>query len=132
MIFPLVSGEFYRVVDVGNLAILILTDAATEIRNDLWGRPRHHLLPDSEHFRVFEEKIAFLGEEQAEASQVDLLLVGLDLGEVGAPGQIECQRWSDATFEISAGVKLILGSGVEGFKVAPFVYPIFSDIKLGG
>ena len=45
-------------------------------------------------------------------------MVGFDLGEVGAPGQIEGQRRGEAVFEIDATVELILGIGVEGFEVA--------------
>ncbi len=93
MIFSLVSGEFYRVVDVGNLAILIQTDAATEIRNDLGGRPRHHLLPDSEYFCVFEEKIAFLGEEQRETAIVQSSIVHLCFCKVGVEREVSGPAW---------------------------------------
>ena len=35
-----------------------------------------------------EEEVALLGEEQAEPRQVDLLLVDLDLREVGVDGEV--------------------------------------------
>ena len=37
---------------------------------------------------VLEEEVALLGKEQAEARQVDLLLVGFDLREVGVDGEV--------------------------------------------
>ena len=40
---------------------------------------------------VLEEEIALLGKEQAEARQVDLLLVDFDLREVGVVGDVEVQ-----------------------------------------
>ena len=38
---------------------------------------------EGERALVLEEELALLGKEQAEAREVDLLLVGLDLREVG-------------------------------------------------
>ncbi|MYE24948.1 MAG: hypothetical protein F4Y01_13570 [Gammaproteobacteria bacterium] len=50
---------------------------------------------DAERTRVFEEERARLGKEQAEAAEVDLLLVRLDLGEIGVVGQVERQARRD-------------------------------------
>ena len=44
-----------------------------------------------EHLRVLEKERPLLGEEEREAGQVDLLLVGFDLGEVGIDRRIERQ-----------------------------------------
>ena len=41
-----------------------------------------------EHAAAFEEEVALLGKEQVEARQVDLLLVDLDLREVGVDGEV--------------------------------------------
>ena len=40
---------------------------------------------------VLEEEVALLGKEQAEAREVDLLLVGFDLREVGVDGEVPRQ-----------------------------------------
>ena len=53
---------------------------------------------------VLEEEVALLGEEQAEARQVDLLLVGLDLGEVGVVGEVGGQAPRDAVLHVEADV----------------------------
>ena len=42
--------------------------------------------------RALQEELALLRKEEAETRQVDLLLVGFDLGEVGAVAGIEEQR----------------------------------------
>ena len=42
--------------------------------------------------RALEEELPLLRKEETETRQVDLLLVGLDLGEVGAIARIEQQR----------------------------------------
>jgi len=41
--------------------------------------------------RVLQEELALLREEEAEAGQVDLLFIGLDLGEIGPVARIEQQ-----------------------------------------
>ena len=45
-------------------------------------------LREIEHAAPFEEEVALLGKEQAEAREVDLLLVDLDLREVGVDGEV--------------------------------------------
>ena len=42
--------------------------------------------------RALQEELALLRKEEAETRQVDLLLVGLDLREVGAVARVEEQR----------------------------------------
>ena len=57
-----------------------------------------------EHAGVLEEEIALLGEEQVEARQVDLLLVGFDLREVGVDGEVPRQARRHAVLHVEAGV----------------------------
>ena len=71
--------------DVDRLTARIEADAAREEQVD---RLR---LADLEQLRVLEKERPLLGEEQREAGQVDLLLVGFDLGEVGVDRGIERQ-----------------------------------------
>ena len=56
--------------------------------------------PKREHVRVLEEELALLGEEQVEARQVDLLLIGFDLREIGAVGRVERQRRRQAVLDV--------------------------------
>ncbi len=44
---------------------------------------------------ILQEKFPFLGKEQAEASEVDLLFVGLDLSEVGVDREVDSQAVRD-------------------------------------
>ena len=64
---------------------------------------------------VLQEERAFLGEEQIEARQVDLLFVGLDLREVGVIGRIQGQVRTDAPLQIDTEVAVpihrIVGRG---------------------
>ena len=53
---------------------------------------------------AFDEEVALLGEEQAEAGEVDLLQVFFDLREVGAQGGVEDQAAGQAVLEVEAGV----------------------------
>ena len=48
-----------------------------------------------------------LREKEVEACQVDLLLVGLDLREVGPEGRVQRQRRCEAVLEIEAGVVVL-------------------------
>ena len=58
------------------------------------------LLPEAEVVGPLQEEVAFLGEKQVEACQVDALLVELDLGEVGVVGQIGGQVRGELDLEI--------------------------------
>ena len=57
---------------------------------------------------VLEEEVALLREEQVEARQVDLLLVGLDLREVGVDGEVPRQSRRHAVLHVEAGVVVLV------------------------
>ena len=52
----------------------------------------------------FEEEVALLGKEQAEARQVDLLQVFLDLREVGVDGDVGGEAARQPVLEVDADV----------------------------
>ena len=60
---------------------------------------------------VLEEEVALLGKEQAEARQVDLLLVGLDLREVGVDREVQRQARRHAVLHVEPGVEIAVGRG---------------------
>ena len=70
---------------------------------------------------VLEEERALLGEEKIEAGQVDLLLVGLDLGEVGVIGEIGRQARRHP--ELGVGAELGRGVGRGGIDVVAVQRP---------
>ena len=55
---------------------------------------------ERERALVLEEELALLREEQAEAREVDLLLVGFDLREVGVVGEVGRQALRDAALRV--------------------------------
>ena len=57
---------------------------------------------DVEHAGVLQEEVALLGEEEREARQVDLLLVHLDLGEVGVQREVQVEARRHAVFDVEA------------------------------
>ena len=57
-----------------------------------------------EEVRVLEEEVALLRIEQAEPRQVDLLLVDLDLREVGVDGDVHVEAGRQAVARIEADV----------------------------
>ena len=59
---------------------------------------------ERERALVLQEELALLREEQAEARQVDLLLIGLDLREVGVDREIGGEVLRDAVFHVDADV----------------------------
>ena len=59
---------------------------------------------EAEDALPFEKELALLGKEETESRQVDLLLVGLDLGEVGVVGQVGGQILRDAVLDVDADV----------------------------
>ena len=61
-------------------------------------------IAEIEESRPLQEELALLLEEEAEAGQVDLDVVGLDLGEVGVEGRVERQVGGDRVLEIEAQV----------------------------
>ena len=59
---------------------------------------------EREHSLVLQEELAFLGIEQAEAGEVDLLLVHLDLGEVGVDGGVRDQVLRQRVLHVEPGL----------------------------
>ena len=96
--------------DVDGLAEAREPDPAREEEVHLLG------LPELEGGGVFEEEGALLGEEEVEAGEVDLLLVGFDLGEVGVHGEVGGELRGDAPLhvesEVAEGVVRVAGQGV--------------------
>ncbi len=66
---------------------------------------RPGLAAEGEDALVLEEELALLGEVEAEPGEVDLLLVGLDLREVGVHGQIRHQVLGDAVLDVEPRVR---------------------------
>ena len=61
-----------------------------------------------EHAAAFEEELALLRQEQVEARQVDLLLVDLDLREVGVDGEVGGEIRGDAVLHVAADVAVLV------------------------
>ena len=68
------------------------------------GRQRRLRAAEREDALSLEEEVALLGEEQAEARQVDLLLVLLHLREVRVYGEVGGQAARQAVLGVEAGV----------------------------
>jgi hypothetical protein len=63
----------------------------------------------------FLEELPFFGKEERKARQVDLLIVGFDVREVGVDCQIQRQVVREAIFEIYAGLTLdVVIAGIAG------------------
>ena len=69
-------------------------------------------LPHREQPRVLQEERPLLGEEQVEPVEVDLLVVHLDLREVGVVRQIEGEARGDAVLQVRPHVSEHGGAGV--------------------
>jgi hypothetical protein len=65
---------------------------------------------------ILEEEVALFRKEQTESSQVDLLLVGLDLREVGVDREVPDQSAGDAILHVDAGVH-VAGRRAESDRV---------------
>ena len=93
---------------IGHLAALVEADApAVEQHRRVAGAgvlPGRDDAAEGERALVLEEELALLGKEQAEPRQVDLLLVGLDLGEVGVVGEVRGQALRHAVLHVDADV----------------------------
>ena len=61
---------------------------------------------EGERALVLQEEVAFLREEQIEPREVDLLFVGLHLGEVGVDRQVGDQALRDRVLHVEAGLGL--------------------------
>jgi len=70
----------------------------------LAGRDARRHAAELEDALPFQEELPLLGEEDTEACQVDLLLVVLDLGEVGVAGEVRGQALRKADLEIAAEI----------------------------
>ncbi len=89
-------------------------DAAAEEQEQVFlRRPEPRRLPliagdvaEVERAGVLQEELALLGEEQAELGQVDLLLVGLGLREVGIDGDVEGQGRAQPGLHVEAGAAI--------------------------
>jgi hypothetical protein len=55
---------------------------------------------------AFKEEVALLRKEQVEARQVELLLIDLDLREVGVVGEVGHQVGGDAVLHVAAGLEV--------------------------
>ncbi len=72
------------------------------------GRAKELLGAEVEDAGVFQEEVALLGEEEGEARQVDLFVVGLHLGEVRVERQVEREPGGQAELRIGAEVTVEL------------------------
>ena len=70
-------------------------------------RPALGAAGEREHAEALEEEIALLGEEQVEPRQVDLLLVDLDLREVGVEGEVGGEVLGDAVLRRSPPTRVV-------------------------
>jgi hypothetical protein len=55
---------------------------------------------------VFEEEVPLFGKEQVKPRQVDLLLVGLDLREIGVEREVPRETRCDAVLHVEAGIEI--------------------------
>ena len=105
VVLPLVAGQLDAAQDgdrrpaVGGEA-----DLAAEEEEGLRGVLGVRPLADVEGARPFEEEGALLREEQGVAAQVDVLLVGLGLREVGLDGDVGHQVGGQVDLDVAAGV----------------------------
>src|SRR5690606_34286442 len=65
---------------------------------------------DCEEARVLEEERPLLGEEKTEAGEIDLLIVHLDLREVGVDRQVQDEALRDADLRVCADLERIADS----------------------
>ena len=67
---------------------------------------RRRRLPEGEDALALEKELALLGKEHAESAEVYLLLVGLDLGEVGIYGEIRGHAIGDTVLGVEADIRV--------------------------
>ena len=115
MIFALMSGQFYRVIEVRDLPIVVQPDPAAEVGHDLRCRPRHDLLANGEHLGVLEKEVAFLREEQGETGIVQPPVVYLCFSEVGVQRQVCCPVRLESIADVASEISGCLGVGVVVF-----------------
>jgi hypothetical protein len=116
------AGETYPAQD-GDFAIVLGDpDPAREEHQERRGleeSPRAEL----EYPGVLEEELASLGKKEVEAGQVDDLVVGLHLGEVGVQGAVE----NDPGVHLPLGVQADAGVALGGDLPVVLALPVHSD-----
>ena len=122
------SGQTGAALNGHELAAVGDADATAEKQIDL-AAPAH-----GEEPAVFEEERPLFREVQVESRQVDLLLVHLDLREVGVVGEVEIQARRHADLPVDAPVGAVYRSrsvaGVKFRLAEPIAYGI--NFKLRG
>ena len=98
VLFPTLPESRPPPMDRNLLAVLAEADPPAEEDVDRPG------LSDREQARVLQEERPLLGEEQREPVEVDLLVVHLDLREVGVEGGVEGQARADAVLQVGPDV----------------------------
>ena len=85
---------------------------------------------------ALEEEVALLGEEQVEAGQVHLLLVDLDLREVGVVGEVGDEVGGDAVLHVEADLAVeIVGHRRDAHRSVadrPRAYGLISKVRPAG
>ena len=100
---PLAEADAARIEQRGRVALFAGRPAADLPQRAVAGAGAA-AAGEVEDAPAFEEELALLGEEQVEPRQVHLLLVHLDLGEVGVPGQVGGQVAGDAVLDVQPAV----------------------------
>ena len=89
----------------GHRLAVAQADPAAEEQDRSRARARWPDAAEIEDPLALEKEVALLGKEQAEARQVDLLLVFFDLREVGVDREVRGQPARQAVFRVDAGVR---------------------------
>ena len=104
---PDLAGQPAAAPDVDALAVVADADAPAEEQLEL------ARLPHREEPRVLEKEGPLLREEQVEPVEVDLLVVHLDLREVGVVRQVEGEARGHAVLQVRPDVSEPRGAGVD-------------------
>src|SRR5262245_35095838 len=80
---------------------------------------------------IFEEEVALLGKQQTEAREVDLLLVGLNLGEVGVDREVPRQTGADAVLHVEPDVGVTRRVGLANRARAGHAVRFHADVLAG-
>ena len=104
---PDLAGQPAAAPNGNALAVVADADAPAEEQLEL------ARLPHREEPRVLEKEGPLLGEEQVEPVEVDLLLVHLDLREVGVVRQVEGEARGHAVLQVRPDVSEPRGAGVD-------------------
>ena len=71
----------------------------------------------AEEARVLKEEGPFLGEVEGETGEVELLVVHLDLGEVGVVGDVEGKPLGDPVLDFASDLAVLAKAGLAGVGV---------------